>query len=192
MINPFAIDEAPFGEPLSIVIGQSTQWRRKINIDNSLFNLNYMLRHYNPSPDDINYSIPMMSVEDGIFAVDQTELMVADWTADRYFWDLVVGQISDSRTKIIESGEIHVFGSTSDRRSHAAVMVAKIEGILGNRADNDVESYTIKSRSITKMSAKELMNWRDYYLREVSNQSANAGIFAINAPKNNTLRVRFR
>tara|TARA_Y100000310_G_scaffold307942_1_gene350549 strand:+ start:2900 stop:3481 length:582 start_codon:yes stop_codon:yes gene_type:complete len=192
MIDPFALDEAPFGEPLSLVLGKSEQWRREINIDSGAHTLKYVLRHYEPSNVVIDYSITMTPVTSGEFAADVEPSDISGWAEGRYFWDLVVVRTSDDRSKVIETGEIRIFGTSADRRSHAEIMVAKIESILQNRADNDVESYTIKSRSITKMSAKELRDWRDYYIREIENRPANAGLFAVDGPKKDTLRVRFR
>ena len=192
MVDPFAVNEAPFGEPLSLVIGQSAQWQREINIDSDLFSLAYVLRHYTPSVDVIDYSIDMSAVKTGVFGADVEPTDIAGWTAGRYYWDLVVTRTSDSRTKIVEVGEIYIFGSDTDRRSHAEIMVGKIESILQNRADNDVESYTIKSRSISKMSIAELRQWRDYYVREVNSQTPDVNLFKVDAPKKNTLRVRFR
>lgn len=192
MIDPFALDEAPYGEPLSLVIGQSTQWRRSINIDGAIHTLRYVLRHYAPSGVSIDYSIDMVSVSDGVFAADVSAANISGWSEGRYFWDLVVVRTSDDRSTIIETGEIRVFDSSAERRSHAEIMVGKIESVLEGRADADVESYTIKSRSITKMAVKELREWRDYYVREIKNQPADAGLFAAATPSRDTLRVRFK
>lgn len=192
MIDPFALDEAPFGEPLSLVIGQSAQWRREVNIDSSLFTLRYVLRKFEADETPVDYSITMDHVSGSEFAADVEPSDIETWDAGRYYWDLMVVRNSDDRTKPIGTGEIHIFSSTTDRRSHAEIMVLKIESILQNRADNDVESYTIKSRSITKMSAKELRDWRDYYIREIENRPLDAGLFAVDGPKKDTLRVRFR
>jgi hypothetical protein len=192
-IDPFDVGTAPLGEPLSVVIGSSAQWRREITIDAALFILTYQLR-----PQDTSIVLPasqdmtMVSVSHGVFAIDADATAFTGWVAGRYFWDLVVMQVSDSRTKIIESGEIFVFDTLGDRRSHAEVMVSKIEGLLQNRADNDVESYTIKARSITKMSVGDLRAWRDYYLREISNQSTQVGMFKKAGPNKSTIRVRFK
>lgn len=191
MIDPFALDEAPFGEPLSLVIGQSAQWRREINIDSGAYTLKYALRKYGHGG-GIDYQITMSHVSGAEFAADVEPADIASWHPERYYWDLIVVRNSDDRSKVIDTGEIYVFGDTDDRRSHAEIMVAKIESVLQGRADNDVESYTIKSRSITKMSAKELRDWRDYYIREIENRPANAGLFAVDGPKKDTLRVRFR
>lgn len=194
-IDPFAVETAPLGEPLSVVIGQTAQWRRQIAIDPLLFSLEYSLRPYGadatalPSPQ----TIPMVSIDvDGEFAVDALGDAFDGWVAGRYLWDLIVTQVSDGRTKIIEGGEIFVFGTLTDRRTHAEVMVAKIESLLENRADNDVESYSIKSRSITKMSMEDLRTWREHYLREIRNQTPQAGMFKRAGPDKGTIRVRFK
>lgn len=190
-IDPFALDKAPYGEPLSLTVGRSAQWRRAIDIDNSLYSLKYVLRLFDPTEDEIDYSIDMEFVSDGIYGADVAAADISDWTASRYYWDLVVVRTSDSAEKIVDSGEIYVWDGDSDRRSHAEIMIGKIESILQNRADNDVETYTIKSRSITKMSAAELVKWRDYYIREMENRPMAEGIFAVNKPKKDTVRVRF-
>lgn len=192
MIDPFALDEAPLGEPLSLVVGHSAQWRREINVDNALFELRYDLREYEPSGTPVDYSIPMVPLTAGEYGVDIIPPEIDGWVNGRYFWDLVLVRSSDDRAKVIETGEIRIFDDQTDRRSHAEVMIAKIEGVLQGRADNDVESYTIKSRSITKMSAKELRDWRDYYVREIKNQVSEKGLFEVGGPNKNTLKVRFR
>lgn len=190
-IDPFALDKAPYGEPLSLTIGRSAQWRRAIDIDNSLYSLKYVLRLFDPTEAAVDYSIDMDFVSDGVYGADVAAADIASWTASRYYWDLVVVRASDSAEKIVDSGEIYVWDGDSDRRSHAEIMIGKIESILQNRADNDVETYTIKSRSITKMSAAELVKWRDHYIREMENRPMAEGIFAVNKPKKDTVRVRF-
>ncbi len=79
--------------------------------------------------------------------------------------------------------------TTDDRRTHAEIMVAKIESVLQGRADHDIESYSIKNRSLTRMSVKELMHWRDYYRAEVDyTGGSDTGAKRV---KKNTVRVRF-
>ena len=113
----------------------------------------------------------------------------AAWPAGSYRWDLKVTRDSDGEVVIISTGSIEIFTSTDDRRTHAEVMVKKIESILSGRADSDVESYSIKSRSITKMSVKELTDWRDYYLSETRRTGGSTG--GVDMPKANTVRVRW-
>ena len=47
-------------------------------------------------------------------------------------------------------------------------MIGKIESILEGKADSDVASYSIQGRSLTKLAIDELLQWRDYYRREVN------------------------
>ena len=77
------------------------------------------------------------------------------YTTGDYFWVLKVTQSSDSEELILETGKITVkdnyFGSTGDTRSHAKIMLDKIESILEGRADADVSSYSIQGRSLSKI-----------------------------------------
>ena len=57
-----------------------------------------------------------------------------------------------------------------DPRTHAEIMVDKIEAVLQNRADADVANYSIQGRSLVKLSIDDLLRWRDYYRDELSNE----------------------
>ena len=57
--------------------------------------------------------------------------------------------------------------ANADPRSHAEIMLGKIESLLSGRADADVASYSIAGRSLTKLEITELIEWRNYYKREV-------------------------
>ena len=48
------------------------------------------------------------------------------------------------------------------------IMLGKIQSILEGKADADVASYSIAGRSLTKLGIDELLQWRDYYRREVN------------------------
>ncbi|MGI9438660.1 MAG: hypothetical protein ACR2OK_03035, partial [Parvibaculales bacterium] len=50
----------------------------------------------------------------------------------------------------------------------AEIMLGKIETILEGKADSDVSSYSINGRSLNKFTPSELLEWRDYYRREVN------------------------
>ena len=102
---------------------------------------------------------------------------------------MIVTRISDSESTIVQTGVVVLFATTDDRRTHAEVMVKKIESLLSGRADSDVESYSIKNRSITKMSVNELRDWREYYLAEISRTGGSTT--GADRPSKNTLRVRW-
>ena len=100
----------------------------------------------------------------------------ANYTAGDYVWVLKVIQTSDSEKLVIDSGKLTVkdnyFATTGDTRSHAKVMLDKIESILENRADADVSSYSIAGRSLNKLTVEELLRWRDYYRAEYKQEVA--------------------
>ena len=76
-------------------------------------------------------------------------------------------------------------------KTHAQVMIEKIEGILEGRPDNDIASYQIGGRAINRLSIKELREARAEYLserrRELQEEQLKAG-----KPLNNKMRVMFR
>ena len=94
----------------------------------------------------------------------------ASYTAGDYIWFLKVIQDSDSEKLVIDSGKLTVkdnyFATTGDTRSHAKVMVDKLESLLEGKADADVSSYAIAGRSLNKLTVEEMLKWRDYYKAE--------------------------
>jgi hypothetical protein len=60
--------------------------------------------------------------------------------------------------------------SIKDVKSHNKKMLEAINALLENRATSDQMSYTIAGRSITKLSIKDLLEWRDYYKAELSKE----------------------
>jgi len=52
------------------------------------------------------------------------------------------------------------------RREHVKKMLQAIENLLEGKITQDVQSYSIEGRSLTKLSTTELLAMRDYYRRE--------------------------
>lgn len=187
MSDPFDVTSAPVTEPESAVTGSYLAWRRLLDYDGSLYTLSYDLI---PAAGGVTITITgTWDATDQEWQFTVSAATSALWVAGSYRWDLKVTRIADSEVVIISTGSIEIFASTDDRRTHAEVMVKKIESILSGRADSDVESYSIKSRSITKMSVKELTEWRDYYLSEVRRTGGSTS--GVDMPKANTVRVRW-
>ena len=82
------------------------------------------------------------------------------------------------------------FATTGDTRSHAKIMLDKIESILEGKADSDVSSYSIGNRSLAKMTPEELTNWRDYYKAEYNRELRKEQIDR-GEGTGNTIKVRF-
>ena len=87
-------------------------------------------------------------------------------------WSFIITVEDGTNRVTVDEGTIKVLqnivtdGST-DPRSHARIVLDKIETLLQGKADRDVANYSINNRSLTKMSPDELLKWRDYYKAEV-------------------------
>jgi hypothetical protein len=179
-LDLFSADDAPTFEPAEIVQGNFVIWKRKIAIDETLFTVTY----------EIGGVVVSTGTVDGdywVFEMDGATTTAFSTGENR--WSLVVTRDADNEKVEGATGTWTVFATTGDRRTHAEIMLTQIEALLANRALADVESYSIKGRSLTKLSLNELMRWRDYYRSEVASADGNSSTFD-GAPKN-TLRVRW-
>lgn len=179
--NPFDLTTAPITEPVSFLTGSWVGWRRELDYDSTLFRLEY--RFVNSGHD--HTVVGEQVGDEWHFEISGDD----DFHAGDYRWDLVIVRLLDDEEYSLSTGVTKVFGSNADRRTHAEIMVAKIESLLTGRADADVMNYSIKNRSITKMSPKELTEWRDYYLAEI--ERTGGSVTSAQVGKRNTVRVRF-
>ena len=185
--DPFDTSLTMTTEPESLLIGSYQAWRRLLDYSSDTFSLAYRLtpigggtvRTVSGTFDD--------TTDWWVFTVGVSDM--TGWDAGSYRWDLRLTRLSDSEVMDLSTGILQIYGTSEDRRTHAEIMVQKIESLLSGRADHDVESYSIKSRQITKMSAAELRQWRDYYVAEVARSGGSSN--GVPAPKKNTVRVRW-
>ena len=179
MTDPFA----PVAiEPSLIMIGDTGSWTISDDYSSAMFTLAYRF---------IQGGVERQLAgvfTDGLWTFTVTGSFSAPFVQGPATVDLVIARISDGAKQTVRSFEVQFFSTLADRRSHARIMVAKIESILSGRADSDVESYTIKSRSITKMSVKELTEWREYYLVEAGRE---VDPFTGKRKQANTVKVGF-
>jgi len=173
MANKFT--EIPEKEPITIYKGETVVWNRKDLTDYPVgsYAMSWVARL--ESNGGTSFSATVTEVDDYYkFTLDNSA--TGGYTTGDYFWVLKVTQSSDSEELILETGKITVkdnyFGSTGDTRSHAKIMLDKIESILEGRADADVSSYSIQGRSLSKISIAELLQWRDYYKAEYQKEVA--------------------
>lgn len=187
MADPFDTSVAPLTEPESIVAGSYTAWRRELDYDGDVFTIKYRLT---PVAGGSVITVTGSTADGAIWVFEAASSVTTSWRHGAYRWDMLVVRDSDGESTIIHTGVVQVFATTADRRTHAEIMVAKIESLLSGRADSDVENYSIKNRSLTKMSVSELMKWRDYYQAEVARTGGSISSRSGRA-KGNTIRVRF-
>ena len=88
-----------------------------------------------------------------------------------YRWQAYITRTSDSERLTVDRGIFEIIANrdaaTTDPRSHAAIMVDKIESLMEGRADADVASYAINGRSLTKLSLEDLTIWLYRYKAEL-------------------------
>jgi hypothetical protein len=165
--NPFDAAASPIGNPVTIIAGSYINWRKSFDYDSALFVVYCSFR----MTGEPLHKITGVYQSGGYWSFAIPSVTSANWTVGQYAIDYSVKRISDSEEAIVESGQIEITLPASDRRIHAQIMLAKIESILENRADNDVDSYSISGRSISKMPITELRKWREYYKSEIAENS---------------------
>jgi hypothetical protein len=194
MANLFDAANAPEGEPLEIVVGDFIQWKRSDLVQDyplASYSAQYVARITGGG----NTEVTIPATETGntyLFTASSTT--TASFEPGYYHWQLEVIQTSSSNRLVVDRGEFTAIADLdvngADPRSHAQIMIDKIESILQGKADSDVGSYSIAGRSLTKMSFAELMTARDQYKaefqQEVVKDRARRG-----KPTGSTIKVRF-
>ena len=171
MANLFDAANSPTTEPLEIVVGDYIQWRRTdlgTDYPNDEYTATYVARITGGGASEITLTGTAYN-DDYLFTVDS--VTSADFVPGFYHWQLEIVRDSDSNRIVVDRGDftaiVDLDVNQSDPRTHAEIMLNKLESVLQGRADGDVLSYSIAGRSLTKMSPEELVTWRDYYKREL-------------------------
>ena len=172
MANLFDEANAPEGEPLTIVVGDFLQWKKT-----------QLASDYPPATHSAEYvarvtqggasEIKLAAVErDTYYLFTVPTATSEEFSPGFYHWQLEITETASGNRIVVERGEFEAVADLdvngADPRSHAEIMLDKVEALLEGRADGDLSSYSIAGRSITKMTPEELLTWRDYYRREVA------------------------
>ena len=194
MANLFDSANARTSEPEEIYCGGFIQWKRPD-----------LAAYYNPTEYDLIYKArlrggmnPEMSAtatnDNGVFLVTLGSNVTATAIPGEYYWQAEIERKSDGSRVNVATGQWTVLPdldqSGADPRSHAEIMLDKIQSLLEGRADKDVTSYSINGRSIAKMAITDLLTWRDYYRKEVAKEARDNAI-AAGKPTKTTVKVRF-
>ena len=193
MGNLFDSANAPTGVPTEIVVGDFIQFKItqfSTDYSNSLFTMRFVARISTGGATEVSVAATA-SGDDYLFVVPSATS--ANYTVGTYHYQLEIERNSDNERIFVDRGAIDIltdFDNQVDPRHHAEIMLAKIESILEGKADSDVSSYSIAGRSLTKLSPDELVQWRDYYRREVSAIKRKEAIKHGRKPKS-TILLRF-
>lgn len=154
------------GEPAEIVVGDYLQWKRSDLVSDyptDQYTLNYIGR-IAQGGNEINITATGQTDH---YLIQVASTVTANYTPGDYHWQAEIVRNSDSARHVISRGHSIVIPdldvNNADPRSHAEVMLSKIESLLSGKADSDVSNYSIQGRSLTKMSLAELMEAREAY-----------------------------
>jgi hypothetical protein len=172
MANLFDAANSPTQEPLEVVVGDFIQWRRTdlgADYPNDEYTATYVSRITRGGSNEI--TLPGTAYgDDYLFTVSSADS--AGFDPGYYHWQLEMVRDSDSERIVVDRGTFIAIpdldANQSDPRTHAEIMVDKIEAVLQNRADADVANYSINGRSLVKLSIDDLLKWRDYYRAELT------------------------
>jgi len=171
MANMFDTANALETEPAKIIAGDRLIFKRS-DLNNDYSNASYTLKYSARLEGTGSTEIQITATASGSdYLVQVNSSTTASYTVGTYRWQAYITRNSDEQRLTIDEGTWEVIANrdaaTTDPRSHAAIMVDKIESILEGRADSDVSSYSIQGRSLTKLGIEELMAWRDRYKSEL-------------------------
>ena len=174
MANAFDPATSPTVEPSEVVVGDFIQWRRTDLSDhypNDEYTATYIARITGGGNTEIELAGTAYG-EDYLFTVSSATS--ADFVPGYYHWQLEILRNSDSNRIVIDRGAfdaiVDLDQGGADPRTHAEIMLTKIETLLEGKADSDVANYSINGRSLTKLGIAELIEWRDYYEAKVIKQ----------------------
>ena len=184
MANRFDIDAAPDGQqPETIVIGDYLLWKRSDLVDDypvASHSMEYVARITGGGATEIKVAA---TTGTGTYVFEVSSATSATYVAGFYHWQLEATETSSGNRVVLERGTftavVDLDVNNTDPRSHAEIMIAKIESILQGKADADVSSYSINGRSLTKMSFQDLIDARNFYRqehqKELQKERADAG-----------------
>lgn len=195
MANLFDPANAPEGEPETIVVGDFIQWKRSDLVQDypvATHSATYVARITGGGANEIQLTATESDPSYYLFTVDSATS--SNFSPGYYHWQLEITQTATGNRIVVATGAFTAVPdldvNNSDPRTHAEIMLDKIQTILEGRADSDVSSYSIQGRSLAKMSISDLLQWRDYYRREVLKEKRDSNI-RNGRQTSSTVKVRF-
>ena len=181
MANLFDAANAPEGEPTTVTVGDFIQWKRSDLVQDypvATHSAEYVARITGGGASEIKLAATESDPTYYLFTVDS--VTSTDFDPGYYHWQLEVTETASGNRIVVDTGTFTALPdldvNNTDPRTHAEIMLDKIQSILQGRADSDVSSYSIQGRSLSKMAINDLLQWRDYYRREVKKEKRDSDI----------------
>lgn len=172
MANLFDVANAPTNEPEKFAIGDFVQWKREDLVGDyptATHSAEWIAR-ISGGGSEIKVAATETST---YYLFSISSATSSNFTQGHYHWQLEITETSSGNRIVIDTGTLDIeydLDDNVDPRSHAQIMIDKIESILQGKADADVASYSINGRSLTKMSFQDLNDARDFYRKEYAKE----------------------
>ena len=183
MASLFDSTNYPTTEPEVLIIGDRWVWKRTdLGAD------------YAPSSYALSYNARLLGTGTTTFSITASESgtdyiveVASSSTSSRsvgvYAWAMFITSSSDSERFQLDSGKFELKNnlatSEADQRSHAKIMVDKLEASMESLADKLSTAYSIADRSNTLRSMEEVRTQLDFYRakydREIHKDRAKSG-----------------
>ena len=175
MANRFDSTNYPTTEPETLVIGDRWSWKRE-DLGSDYAPASYALSYNARLQGAASTTFSITASESGDdYVVEVASATTAAYTNGNYNWSAYITRSSDSERIEIDSGiwelELNLSTSTDDPRSHAAVMVDKLEATLESLAAKLTTSYSIADRSNTLRSMEECKQQLREYRAELRRET---------------------
>ncbi|MDE2102457.1 MAG: hypothetical protein KGL39_34745 [Patescibacteria group bacterium] len=185
----------PF-EPHVIVAGDNVQWTRVYdNYDPVNYTLSYALM---PTSGSLILITAGNYGDDKTFWVNVPGATTANWTPSQngqaYLWQSYITDGSGNRTTLYSGRTVikpnFAAAPVADYRSQFEVILWNLKRALLGNPSPAVQNYTIRGRSLSKMSAKDIQTEIDLY-EELVTRELRAEAIAQGRPNKGKLVVRF-
>lgn len=194
MANLFDRANYPTAIPEKLIAGERWLWQRDLSSDYDVasYSLKYSLRlHSGGGSGEIN--ITAVEASDTYY-IEVPSSTTVGYSLGHWHWQEWIVRTSDSERILLAEGHVEILGdydySNADPRTHAELMLDKIQSLLEGRADSDVSEYSIGDRSLTKLSFKELLQAEKDYRARVHQEHLKMNAESGKRPANRVL-VRF-
>lgn len=181
--------ETPTVEPSKFTVGDTVAWKKTLDCFKASdgWVLTYSLRN-------VTNTIDLTATASGDdHLISLTAVTTSGYTNGEYWYQAYATKGSmryQVDTGMIEIKENLAASATYDGRSHVKKVLDALEATILGKASKDQLSYSIQGRSLSRMSAADVIEWRDKYKAEYQRELRQERL-AKGLGTNSIVKVRF-
>ncbi len=176
MSNVFERANYPEKEPIELVVGDYWAWKKEglaSDYPTSTYALSY--EFHCDSGGGGSHQFTVNAVEaDNVYYIEVPSSTSGNYNPHDYIWASYITRTADSNRVQIGEGKTIILpnlaDTNADLRSHNKKVLDNLEAVIEGRASIDQSSFSIGSRSLSRMSIDELMNFYNIYSARVKNE----------------------